>query len=459
MGKLLPMPEGDTLVLDYVPRPQFVPYHQRRQRNAVIICHRRCGKTIATIADLVMRAIAHSPKKEPGRFAFVSPTYTQSKDIGWQYLKNFARPFLAEQPNESELRVDLLNHARIRLYGGDNPDSLRGLGFDAIVVDEFADVSPSLYPAVLRPALADRKGKCTFIGTVKGRNHLWKTFEEHRSDPDWYAALLPASKTGLLSAEELAAARKDMGDAQYGAEFECDPSSPIIGAYFGQQMKDADVEGRLEPNLAVIDGPIHTAWDLGHGSNMAIWAFQVGDDGLRIIDFISETGLFFNDYLAELNRRGYNGNDYVPHDINAPSFETGLTRIETLAKAGRKPMPVPLGKIEDRIHAAQLILPRCRFDSTKCELGLAALREYRRDWDDKLKVFKDTPKHDWASHGADAFTYLAMGWTKKVVREPDPPKPLFRPRTYADLDDDFEITFEGVKIIREERKPRRHDRA
>jgi phage terminase large subunit len=206
--------------------------------------------------------------------------------------------------------------------------------------------------------------------------------------------LLPASKTGLLTQEELAAARKDMGDAQYGSEFECDPSSPIIGAYFGQQMKDADVEGRLEPNLAVIDGPIHTAWDLGHGSNMAIWAFQVGDDGLRIIDFISETGLFFNDYLAELNRRGYNGNDYVPHDINAPSFETGLTRIETLAKAGRKPMPVPLGKIEDRIHAAQLILPRCRFDWTKCELGLAALREYRRDWDDKLKVFKDTPKHD-----------------------------------------------------------------
>jgi hypothetical protein len=111
MGKALPLPEGGTLVLDYAPRPQFVPYHERRQRNAVMICHRRCGKTIATIADLVMRAIAHSQKKEPGRFAFVSPTYTQSKDVAWQYLKTLrarspagVRPLVRPTPTMTKPR-------------------------------------------------------------------------------------------------------------------------------------------------------------------------------------------------------------------------------------------------------------------------------------------------------------------------------------------------------------------
>ena len=455
MGKSLPTPEG-PLTFDYVPRQQFRPYHERKQRHAVQICHRRAGKTVACINELLMRAIAHPvPRKPPGRFGFVSPTYTQSKDVAWEYLKSYSRPFLSETPNESELRVDLWNGSRIRLYGADNPDSLRGLGFDGLVIDEYADVSPSLYPAVLRPALADRKGRCTFIGTVKGRNHLWKTYEDARGDPEFYTALLPASKTGLLSNQELAAARKDMGDAQYFSEFECDPTSPIIGAYFGQEMKDCDVEGRLEPNLAIINGPVHTAWDLGNQSNMAVWCFQAGDEGLRIIDFISRPGWFFKDYISELNNREYTGNDYLPHDAAVKSFETGLTRLETLTKAGRKPVHVPLAKVEDRIHAAQLVLPKCRFDSTKCEQGLAALREFRRDWDDKQKVF------NWASHAADAFTYLAMGWRQRTKQEPGPPRPLYKPlnsMSYDELDDEIEITYNGTKIIQAERKPRRPDR-
>jgi phage terminase large subunit len=143
------------------------------------------------------------------------------------------------------------------------------------------------------------------------------------------------------------------------------------------------------------------------------------------------------------------------------SFETGLTRLETLAKAGRKPVHVPLAKVEDRIHAAQLVLPKCRFDSVKCEQGLAALREFRRDWDDRQKVFKDSPRHDWASHAADAFTYLAMGWRQRTKQEPGPPRALYKPlssMSYDELDDEIEITYNGTKIIQAERKPRRPDR-
>jgi phage terminase large subunit len=141
MGKPLPRPEGGTYALDYTPRPQFVAFHERKQRNAVMICHRRAGKTIACALDLIMRALAHSKTPE-GKFAFISPTYTQAKDICWEYLKHYSAPFLRETPNESELRVNFWNGSQVRLYGGDNPDALRGLGFDAVVFDEYADCSP-----------------------------------------------------------------------------------------------------------------------------------------------------------------------------------------------------------------------------------------------------------------------------------------------------------------------------
>jgi phage terminase large subunit len=218
----------------------------------------------------------------PGRFAFIGPTYTLVKDVVWLYLKDYSRPFLSETPNESELRVNSWNASQIRLYGGDNPDSLRGLGFDMVVFDEYADCPPMLFPAVIRSELADRKGKCVFIGTVKGReNHHWRTYQSAINDPEWFTALLPAGETGLIPEAELAAALKDMGADRYASEFECNPDSPIVGSYYGSLMRDADREGRVTPDLAIINGPIHTAWDLGHGSNMAIFAFQIGDDGLH----------------------------------------------------------------------------------------------------------------------------------------------------------------------------------
>jgi len=152
---------------------------------------------------------------------------------------------VAELPNESELRVDFWNGARIKIYGSDNPDALRGRGFDMVVLDEYADMPPSLFPAVIRPALAEKNGRTIFIGTVRGReNHLWQTYQAAINDPDWYTDLLPASGTGLIPEAELASARRDMGEDRYASEFECNPDSPIVGSYYGSLMRDADRDGR-----------------------------------------------------------------------------------------------------------------------------------------------------------------------------------------------------------------------
>ena len=179
-------------------------------------------------------------------------------------IKEFARPVLASAPNEAELRVDLLGGSRISLYGGDNGDRLRGLGLDGVVLDEYADIPPSLFPQVVRPALADRGGFAVIIGTVRGRNHLWQTYEAGRPDPGWYTALMRASATGQLSQEELLSARQTMTEEQYRSEFECDPFAAILGAYYGKDIAACEAEGWitiLPPDPGV---PVHSAWDLGH---------------------------------------------------------------------------------------------------------------------------------------------------------------------------------------------------
>ena len=147
---------------------------------------------------------------------------------------------------------------------------------------------------------------------------------------------------------------------------------------------------------------------------MAVFAFQIGDDGLLVHDFIQEDGYFFTDYIREVKERGYFGKCYVPHDISVKSFESGRTRIQTLVGAGLNPIPVPLHSVPDRINASQLtdtigagsIAPNARKVLAVCA---------NIYWDDRLKVFKDQPKHNWASHAADAFGYMAVGY-KQTIR-------------------------------------------
>jgi len=383
-----------------------------------------------------MDLIDHAIRLKDGRFAYIAPLRNQAKTVSWDYLKDFARPIFGKPPNEAELHVDLLNGSRITLYGADNPDALRGPFFDGVVLDEYADIAPSLLSAVVRPALADRKGFAVLMGTIKGRNQLWQAYTAAQKDEAWYTALLRASETGILSADELADAKRLMTPESYAAEFECDPSAGILGAYYGREMTAIEQEsrdGKLEP---IPERPIHCAWDFGNGLNMAVWAFQVGERGPLILDFIQMSGCYFEDYLKEVVKRGYEGFDYVPHDARVPSFETGRTRIETMAAFKRNPVLIADHHVDDGINAVKLMLPRVRFNGVSCASGIEALKQYRQEWDERARVFKKTPAHNWASHAADAMRYLAMAWREMRHEAPPPPKPMFIPieeMTYGDF--------------------------
>lgn len=416
------------ITIPYKPRAIFQDYHDRSQRFAIGVAHRRAGKTVATLNDQLRRAIT-SPI-ENYRAAFIMPFRGQAKDTAWEYLKRYSRPLWGpHKPNESELYVRLGNDARIKILGADNEDSLRGGYLDDVVLDEYADMSPTVFPQIIRPMLADRKGTATFIGTPKGRNAFFRMLQAAQADPvGWFWFILKSSETKVLDQEELDAARRDMTPEQYAQEFECSFEAAIVGAYYGKEMSAAQAEGRIVPGLERLPGPVHTAWDLGGGQNMAIWAFQVGDNGPRVIDFIQISGFYFEDYLKEITARGYDGTDYVPHDARVKSFETGRTRIETMLAFNRKPSLVPDHHVEDGINAVKLVLPRTLFNADTCEPGTDALREYVQEWDDKARTFKKTPKpNNWANHASDGFRYLAVAWQEMKQAGPPEQKPLFKP--------------------------------
>ena len=363
--------------------------------------------------DLVDAALRCS-KPEP-RYGYLAPFYAQAKDVAWAYLKKYVQDIPQTQINESELRVVLPGNKTIRLYGADNYNRMRGIYLDGVVLDEPADMDPRAWPEVVRPALSDRKGWATFIGTPKGRNPFYDIYSQATKQPrEWFTMMLKASETGILPTEELADARTMMSEEQYEQEYECSFEAAILGAYFGKQMAAVTREGRImsvphDPRL-----PVYTAWDLGLDDATAIWFAQQAGREVRLIDYMEVNNKALSEVARDLiNSKPYTyAEHFLPHDAEVRELMTGQSRKDSLEGLGLRPIRIaPRHTVEDGIEAVRNLLPRCVFDRAT-DRGIEALRQYQRDWDDKLKTFKRQPRHDWASHGADAMRYLAICMTQ-----------------------------------------------
>lgn len=433
------MPE---IILPYRPRQVFLPYHNRTQRWAVIVAHRRCGKTVACVNDLIRRAIINP--RPHARYAYVAPFLSQGKEIAWEYIKRYAAPLITGV-NETELRCTLRNGADIRIHGADNPDRLRGSYVDGITLDEYAQMRPSVWSEVIRPMLADREGWASFIGTPKGHNAFYEVMYGGDTspsgktgavnNPQWFSATYRADETNILPDHELADMRQTMTEEAYEQEALCSFEAAIQGAYFGKEMAQAEREGRIRAVPYERSLPVHTAWDLGIGDATSIWMWQVYGNEIRIIDHYENHGQGLQHYCEVLERRGYEyGDDWVPHDARVRELGTGRTRVETLAEMRRKPRLVPHHRPMDGIQAVRLSLGQCYFDVERCRDGIEALKQYHAEYDEKLGTFKDTPKHDWTSHAADAFRYLCMAWREigTTHTHQDPLQELLRKKTIND---------------------------
>jgi phage terminase large subunit len=397
--------------IDYKPRDQIRAFHDRKERFAIIVAHRRFGKTVAAINDLIRSCFEID--RPNVRVAYIAPYLSQAKAVAWDYALEFTRDIPEIKVNHSELRIDFLNGARFRLFGADNYNAMRGLYFDAVVLDEMADFPASAWSNVIRPALADRRGSATFISTPKGKNEFWELWHEAQDDPNWFTAMLKASDTSILDQEELDEARRTMGDDRYEQEFECSFEAAIRGAYYAQEMKDAGNDNRItrvpyDPALGVI-----TAWDLGIGDSTSIWFSQVLSTGeTRIIDYYESSGVGLDHYAKVLSEKGYHYEQHIlPHDVQVKELGTGKSRLETLDALGIRNITIaPKLSVDDGIQAARTLIARCWFDEENCGRGIEALRQYRREFDEKMKTWRGRPLHDWTSHGADAFRYLAVGY-------------------------------------------------
>lgn len=414
---------------DYHPRPLQAEIHRSLKRFNVLVCHRRFGKTVLCINELIQRAQRQA--LEQPRLAYVAPFYKQAKTVAWDYLKHFTRAIPGVKRHETELRVDLPSGARIQLYGADNYDALRGIYLDGVVLDEYAQMRPKAWSEVIRPALADRGGFAIFIGTPKGRNAFHALYEAARLDPAWYARLYRASESGVLSPEELASARAQMSEEEYEQEFECSFQAAIAGAYYGKAMAEAEKQGRITAVPWTPELPVITAWDLGIDDATSIWFAQVAGRELRLIDFYEASGVGLDHYAKVLREKPYAyGEHLLPHDVEVTELGSGKSRYATLANLGLRGRVVPRHALEDGIAAVRNLLPRCVFERQKTARGVEALRHYRRDWDEALGTFKPRPRHDWASHAADALRYLAVGL--RPTTEPRPGRPrAYDPLTYG----------------------------
>jgi len=416
------------------PRPyqrELWEYLEGGGKRALVFWHRRAGKD-----EVALHHTACSAMQKPATYWHMLPEAAQARKAIWEAVNPHSGTRRIDESFPEEIRstkrdqemfIRFLTGAGLHIVGSDNYNSLVGSPPYGVIFSEWALANPAAW-AYISPILEENGGWATFITTPRGKNHAFSMLKEARKDSSWFTQVLRADETGVFTDEQLKKIERelaglygpDMGRAMFEQEYMCSFEAAVLGAYFSREIMDAEREGRIagvsvDPSL-----PVHTAWDLGVGENLAIWFWQAIAGKIALVDYYNDPQGNIQNAAAVIISKGYRrGDDWVPHDARVRDIGTGVTRIETMIRAGLRPKLVPDHKVEDGRNAARLLIPRCHFDATRCEAGIEALKAYRREWDEKLRTFKDNAVHDWASHPADAFRYLAMAW-REIVGTPQP---------------------------------------
>lgn len=402
-----------TLSTGFIPRRLQLELRSKMRRFNVIVCHRRFGKTVWAINNQIDKMLRNTNPAPRG--AYIAPTFGQAKRVVWDYAKKYTSMIPQISTNEQDLRIDYPhNAARQMLLSAENPGSIKGIYLDDCIFDEYGLMDPTVWSEVVRPTLSDRKGGATFIGTPVGMNNFHKLYDyaKNSGDPEWFAAMYKASETGLISQEELDSARRTMSEEEYEQEYECSFNAGLTGAYFAKELARAEKEGRIgvvyyDPTL-----PVDTYWDLGIDDLCSVWFVQSFRGRHRIIDYYEICGASIPEAVADVKKKNYAMGEWVfPHDVAARDFSTGKSQIQIFNRHGCRPNRIipRVGTKRESINAARMIFASCEFDKVRCKRGLDALANYQRKWNSKNNVFEESPLHNWASNGADAFQQFAMG--------------------------------------------------
>ena len=404
-----------SILIPYQPRWFQQEVHNKLKRFNVLVFHRRAGKTVLAINELI-KQIIRCPHPNP-RGHYMAPFYSQVKRIAWQYVKEYTLPIPSMRYNESELRAIFPNGAEIQLLGGDNYHAHRGIYSDYVVLDEYAQMHPATWGEVFRPALSDRKGGAIFIGTPQGHNPFYDKWVQAGKLENWFRAMYKVTETGALDRDEIIAASEEMAPEEFQQEYMCSWTAAIKGAYYGHIMEQMDKEQRIMNVPHDAELPVITSWDLGIRDSTVIHYWQIAGREVRMIDCDAFVGTGLPDMIKRLKEKPYNYSQHIaPHDILVRELGSGKSRLDIAAAHGLHFDIAPRLHIQDGIQAVRNLLPRCVIDKTKCFDSLEALRQYRTEYDDKRQVFRDTPLHDWTSDYADSIRYFAITTPNTQIR-------------------------------------------
>jgi phage terminase large subunit len=428
-----------------------------KKKRLIEIAHRRWGKD-----EIALNATRDWAHKRIGTYWHCLPEYAQARKAIWtsvnahtgkRRIDEAFPPEIRDSTNDQEMFIRFKCGSTWQLIGSDRYDATVGAGPVGIVYSEWALANPNAW-GYHRPMVEENDGWAAFITTPRGRNHAYNMYNEAVRNKDrWFAELSPVSATNALTKEQIDAALsdyiglygdEDLAQAQIDQEYHCSFNAAILGAFYAKQMLAVRTEGRIDEITPDPSRPVHTAWDLGKVDSTAIWWFQVVGSQIFILDFYMSHGADIEHYAEVcLSKDWARGIDYVPHDARQQIWGMKRGRVEQMRDCGLRPVVLPQNKVLDGIAAARKTLPLCVFHP-RTNNGIEALEQYRREWDEDARTFGMNPVHDWTSHAADAFRYLAMSWrsapTEIVDDKPKPqPGQVYLPGPPEPISGDYRI--------------------
>lgn len=436
--------------LDTSKRPyqqDLVNFFRAGGKRAIEVWHRKAGKDrVATFIESEMAI------KRVGLYWHALPRYEEARKVIWDAITPDGKRLIdvnfpdeiCRRKNAHEMKIELVNGSIWQPVGADNYDSLVGASPVHVTFSEFALMHPAAWQFI-RPAIAQNDGSAMFITTPRGYNHAHELLEHAKADDwrtggRWHWSIVKASTSGVLSREILDDERRTMPEELYRQEFECDFSAANVGAILGRYIEEAEAQGRVDAFDYDPDGlPIEISSDIGFRDTAAWWMWQPKPDGFALVDYDEDTGQDAEDWASRLNERakkaGYPiGKIWLPHDAKAKTFSTKHSAVETFIKAFgvERIGVVPQSTKQDRINAARMVMPKCRFDRVRCKAGLAGLRAWAFLYDEIRKVYSREPDHDWASHPGDGFSYGAQVMQERSVTRPKVPTPFEQQKATMD---------------------------
>lgn len=415
------------LPFNFTPRPYQLPLLRAIDngvKRAVYVSHRRSGKDKTAV-----NIIAKKMMERVGTYWAVMPELKQGRKIIWDGIDSDGFPFikhfpdaLIESKNASEMKIKYKNGSVFQVIGDDNIDSNIGSNPIFSWFDEYSLQKPRGW-GLISPILEQNGGVGMFTYTPRGENHAFTLYNYAKEQPDWYCGLFTVADTGVFSMDQLERIRREYialygDDSLFFQEYWCDFSVPIQGAYYSAQIAKAITEGRITRVAHDPTYPVETYWDIGRSDYTAVWFIQrIGTD-IRIIDYLETTGVGIHEIAPMVLSRGKtrdNAKGYVfsrhvaPHDINQGEWGSpDKSRKDTAAKLGIRFEVAQMLSIQDGIDSVRSLFDRIWIDDVKCSDGINALKNYRKQFDEKRKCYLNAPFHDWSSHAADALRTMGV---------------------------------------------------